>query len=81
MMKNWKSVWQLLSNINRIHREFYLKEIYIRKISRQSLTAIDHKELFTLETETSEHPIAASDTQNGTTMSFFSHLLNESEKK
>ena len=50
-------------------------------ISKSSLSAIDPKEPFTVETDASDFSLAASLTQGDRPVAFFSRTLNDSEKK
>lgn len=50
-------------------------------IAKSCLTAIDAKETFTVETDASEHSLAATLTQKGRPVAFFSRSLNDSERR
>ena len=52
-----------------------------QEIAKSSLVAIDSSLPFEIETDTSEHAIAASLTQNGRLVAFFSRTLTSAEQK
>lgn len=51
------------------------------EIAQSALVAINSEDPLTVETDASEHSIAATLTQNGRPVAFFSRTLNDSEKK
>lgn len=50
-------------------------------IAKASLSVIDENAMFTVETDASEHALAASLTQNGQPVAFFSRSLTDSERR
>lgn len=52
-----------------------------KDIMKSTLTTINKNETFTVETDASEHSIAAALTQNGRPVAFFSRTLNDSERR
>ena len=50
-------------------------------IVKASLQAIDHSETFTVESDASDHALAATLSQNGRPVAFFSRSLSDSEKR
>ncbi|CAK1591212.1 unnamed protein product [Parnassius mnemosyne] len=50
------------------------------EIAKASLTAIDNDEIFTVETDASEHSIAATLSQNGRPVAFLSRTLSNTER-